>query len=245
MPPESPKTCIEGTAATSNQDKCSTPIEGALIAVQSGREALDRFSADGAYTLAQLKSLPSYSRYCGYAGNNKQKITPEQYLRDFFPKDQIGTVRIGNVNPNLLPNGAKRGEELKCAWYVSKVLGLDWQSGFTESAPMLFAGLVKSGGLLVPDPKDLKEGDVIFEKGTFGEGPSKDDHAITHVGIVLKKWEENGKQKILFRHHSGSVSGVMTSEIELDSSKFDKQFYAGVRNSQITAQLAALDKSKI
>ncbi|MFA6521360.1 MAG: hypothetical protein WCT53_03190 [Candidatus Gracilibacteria bacterium] len=184
--------------------------------------------AQGAKTLDEVRALPLFRRRV--AENGLQFKTPDDYIRAF----RNFRVEVGKINPDLYRDGEKVGDgKLKCAWYISQVLGLKPGKGFSASAPQLFAGLVNSGGNIVPEAKDLQPGDVVFYRGTYNNLW----HGISHIGIVVGR-KENGS--IIVRHHTGEIQGVVTKEMDTESQKF----YAGVRNPQITAQLASLEKTR-
>lgn len=184
----------------------------------------------GAVSLEEAEKLPIYRRRI--AENGLPFKTPSDYLRRTYRnRAGLSASAFGEINLNRYRDGTVLGR-LECARFVCEMLGLENRAGFTKSSGALFASLIKGGGELITDPKNLQPGDVLFMRGT-----SRNIwNMISHTALVIGK---RGDRAVL-RHHRGSKLGVITNEFPPANKSADglRKFYAAVRPKYTPEQLA-------
>ncbi|HBB02672.1 MAG: hypothetical protein US89_C0005G0085 [Candidatus Peregrinibacteria bacterium GW2011_GWF2_38_29] len=168
---------------------------------------------EGAMNLNEVRNHPQFRRRM--AENGMPFVTPDDYINMFRNRPGVSPSRM-MINPNIYRDGKILGD-LMCARYVSDVLGIKPPD---YSAPSLFTRVVKGGGKIIPEVQNVKKGDLIFFRGTYGDKWN----TISHVGYVV----DAGNGYVTMRHNGGPVNGVQTKTIKLDSA-YSKKFYAGVR----------------
>jgi|GEM_PF-6908444 len=169
--------------------------------------------AEGAMSLDEVRNHPQFRRRI--AENGLPFKTPDDYINIFRNRPRIQLDKL-NINQNIYDEGYRLGN-LMCARYVSDVLGVRPPD---YSASSLFARLVKGGGKIIPEPQNLKKGDVIFFRGTYDNLW----HTISHVGYIT----DVSDGYVVMRHNSGPRDGIRTKKMKWND-PYLRKFYAGVR----------------
>lgn len=199
------------------------PIEAALNTVAEAYQ--------GSFTPKELRELdyPQFKTRI-LAGKAIPKATPLNKLLERAgnqPPIKVGLAQIleniakDNMVGQKLPNKS-------CAFYVSKYL-LGLEPPVMGSTSLLTRLMKEPANRVVPDPKNLRKGDIVFWRGTYG-GEENWGRA-SHVGVVVAA----SADKITIRHQGGFTitDSTMPLDEKSENTYYRRHFYVGIRPPEI------------